>query len=109
MRDTVSDPRLRLLLQEGTGQDRRPSCFWNAKARLYAHAVSVALAGESAKRAFKRFELLAKIGSNHEAVNRFAYRGSVKGEDAKAVLVSSSYTNKYSTRYFHFYSKSVRT
>jgi hypothetical protein len=70
MRDAVSVPHFRPIGADGTREERRPSCFWNAKAGLFAHAVAAALDGEPFNRAYKRF---AASEWNHEVVNRFGY------------------------------------
>ena len=70
MRDEVRDERFRPLGRDGTRQHRSPSCWWNAKAGMFAHAVAAALDSDAAREAFGRF---ARGGWNHRVVNRFAY------------------------------------
>ncbi len=70
MRGEVRDERFRPVGRDGTRQHRSPSCWWNAKAGMFAHAVAAALDGESRDKAFGRF---AQRGWNHDVVNRFAY------------------------------------
>jgi len=70
MRDEVSDEHFRPRGADGARQERRRSCFWNAKAGLFAHAVSAALDGKSVNRGLTQF---ANELWHHEVVNRFAY------------------------------------
>ena len=70
MRDEVRDERFRPIGPDGTRQDRSARGWWNAKAGMFAHAVGAALDGETASRAFDRFN---RGGWNHEVVNRYAY------------------------------------
>jgi hypothetical protein len=73
MRKEVSDPALRPL-RNGRRIPHSPTCWWNAKAGLFAHAVAAVIDGESEGAAYERFDDLVKHGRwNHGVLNRFAY------------------------------------
>lgn len=73
MRQEVSHRQFQPLI-DGRRDERLPSCFWNAKAGLFAHAVTSALEGLSPETACQDFERRLAAGEwFHEVVNRFCY------------------------------------
>ena len=70
MRDEIRDAQFRPLKADGSREQRRPTCWWNWKAGMFAHATAAALDDEPWRAAFARFQ---KRDWNHEVVNRFGY------------------------------------
>ena len=73
MRREVSHSQFQPLL-DGHREARSPSCFWNAKAGLFAHAVDSALRDRTPTVTYREFERSLAAGAwFHEVVNRFCY------------------------------------
>jgi hypothetical protein len=73
LRDEIRDAFFRPL-QDGERQERRPSCWWNAKAGMFAHAVAAAIDRKPWSKSFREFRSVVDGGRwNHDVVNRFAY------------------------------------
>ena len=70
MRDALRDRHFRPRLSSGEREERRPTCWWNWKAGMFAHAVSAALEGRVWQKSLESFR---SGGWHNEVVNRFAY------------------------------------
>jgi len=105
LRDEIRDPCFRPL-EEGVRQERRPSCWWNAKAGMFAHAVAAALDGKPVGPSYREFQKVVDDGDwHHRVVNRFGYI-QIKKIGGGGRIVESEICD-FARRYSHVLRKQI--